>query len=89
MPTLTIDQMDHNALSLAIALADVADTGRWTHHGDGVIGADVDGFEVIVSVQEDGTVSVARYDESGEDIEAEEDDIPYDVEAVRAAIEAL
>jgi hypothetical protein len=89
MPNLTIDQMDHNALALAIALADVADIGRWTSHGDGVIGADVDGFEVIVSVQEDGTVSVARYDESGEDIEAEEDDIPYDVDAVRAAIEAL
>lgn len=86
MPTLTLDQMDRNALSLAIALADVA---HWTHHGDGVIGADVDGYEVIVSVQEDGTVSIARYDESGEEIEAEADDVDYDADAVRAALAAL
>lgn len=77
------------ARMLADALADVADTGRWSNHGDGVIGADVDGFEVIVSVQDDYTVSIARYDENGEDIEAEEDDIPYDVDAIRDALAAL
>lgn len=76
------------ARMLADALADVGLSTR--DCAEGVLcGMLDDGRELIVSVQDDYTVSVARYDESGEDIEAEEDDIPYDVDAVRAAIEAL
>ena len=88
MPTLTLDQMDHNAIALAAEIERL--TGYvCLHHGDGVIGADHEGREVIVSVQEDGTVSIALYTDDGEEIEDTIDDVDYDARAVLDAIGRL
>jgi len=86
--TLTLAQMDHNALALAAAIERL--TGYVpVHHGDGVIGADHEGREVIVSVQDDGTVSVALYTDDGEEVEAVADDLDYDARVVLDAIARL
>jgi len=86
--TLTLAQMDHNALALAVDIERL--TGYVpVRHGDGVIGADYEGREVIVSVQDDGTVSVALYTDDGEEIEAVADELDYDARAVLDAIARL
>ena len=86
--SLTLAQMDHNALSLATSIE--ALTGYvCVHHGDGVIGADYEGREVIMSVQDDGTVSVALYTDDGEEIEDTVDELDYDARVVLDAIARL
>lgn len=86
----TLSDVGREAAARMLAEA-LADFGLSTRDcAEGVLcGVSDDGCEVIVSVQDDYTVSVARYDENGEDIEAEADDIPYDVDAVRDALAAL
>lgn len=86
---LNTEQINHNAASLALALADLSEVGRWRDHGDGVIGTDIGGYEYVVAIQDDGAVCVARYDGGGERIDETIDDVAYDVDAVRAAIASL
>lgn len=83
MYPMTESEMTDAAIALAIALSDVA---NWTSYGYGVIGADVDGRDLIVAVQEDGSITVCRWADGNEYVEGTVDVGRYDVDAVRATI---
>lgn len=57
-------------------------------HGDGAFAFDYDGFEISGAVQDDGSVSLLRYDDDGEPA-ADVDDVPCVVAAVIDAARTL
>ena len=59
------------------------------NYGDGVLGTEVNGHEVTITVEEDCTVSVAVWAEDGSDIHFEMDDIHPNVDTIRDAVENL